>query len=155
MTDRPRTACPKCGELKTAQGMPGHLKSHASTEPKPKNRRGRPRKNEGSSSWSSRHLNDYLKSIDAGKNQVSKSVQSRIDSVNERIVAAQQSGQFLRAVKLTQTRTELEQLAVGSNLQDLFIQEAKAYSEEHGITYKAWREFNVPAKVLKEAGITK
>jgi hypothetical protein len=42
---------------------------------------------------------------------------------------------------------DLEELAAG------FEAHAKAYSERKGISYSTWREFGVPAAVLKKAGI--
>ena len=36
-----------------------------------------------------------------------------------------------------------------------FVAVAKSYSERKGLTYAAWREAGVDARVLKQAGITR
>ena len=41
---------------------------------------------------------------------------------------------------------------VGS-LESEFKKHVASYSERKGVTYTAWRESGVPAKVLREAGI--
>lgn len=48
---------------------------------------------------------------------------------------------------------ELENSQDNANLEAEFIRVAKSYSERKGITYAAWRQVGVPARVLKEAGI--
>ena len=40
-----------------------------------------------------------------------------------------------------------------SALEAEFISLAKAYGERKGISYAAWREVDVPAAVLKRAGV--
>ncbi|GIU89638.1 MAG: hypothetical protein KatS3mg010_0737 [Acidimicrobiia bacterium] len=40
-------------------------------------------------------------------------------------------------------------------LEKEFVKVAKGYSARKGISYGAWREFGVPAEVLKKAGITR
>jgi hypothetical protein len=42
-----------------------------------------------------------------------------------------------------------------SALEKEFVRAAKGYSERKGITYGAWREFGVPAEVLRKAGISR
>ena len=39
------------------------------------------------------------------------------------------------------------------DLENDFVRVAKSFSERKGISYKAWREVGVPARVLKLAGI--
>lgn len=59
-------------------------------------------------------------------------------------------------VKLIQTRrdieAELESRKAGSP-EDEFIKIAAEYSAQHGIEYETWREMEVPADVLKRAGV--
>ncbi len=68
-----------------------------------------------------------------------------------------------RRLELIQQRRSLEVelagMSVGgpdlSALEKEFVKSAKAYSERKGITYGAWREFGVPAEVLRKAGISR
>ena len=43
----------------------------------------------------------------------------------------------------------------GSTLEANFIRFAKSYGQRKGIDYSIWRQFGVPARVLKRAGITR
>jgi hypothetical protein len=65
-----------------------------------------------------------------------------------------------RAPSLIQTKLDIERsLSEVENAQDMdsleagFVENAASYSERKGVTYTAWREFGVPAKVLRSAGI--
>jgi hypothetical protein len=68
-----------------------------------------------------------------------------------------------RRLELIQQRRSLEVEQAGmqagapdiSALEKEFIRSAKGYSARKGITYGAWREFGVPAEVLRKAGITR
>jgi hypothetical protein len=56
----------------------------------------------------------------------------------------------------SETEQALESLGTGPDqeaLADDFVKHAKAYSERKGISYATWREFGVPADVLRKAGI--
>ena len=54
---------------------------------------------------------------------------------------------------------ELAGMSVGgpdlTALEKDFVKSAKSYSQRKGITYGAWREFGVPAEVLRKAGISR
>ena len=53
---------------------------------------------------------------------------------------------------------ELADLESGPDLETLeaeFIEVARSFSERKAISYPAWREVGVPARVLREAGITR
>lgn len=153
MTDRPRTACPKCGDLKTAQGMPGHLRSH-------KNGPGRPRGSKANNGapniYQTKLLTKYLKQLNSGEKAVSPAkIRGQIEILNEKITAAQESGNVLRALRHTETRNRLEDIVESADLEQAFIKYAKGYSDHFGISYRSWQELNVPPRVLKAAGITK
>jgi hypothetical protein len=42
-----------------------------------------------------------------------------------------------------------------SELEDAFVKAAKAYGDRKGISYTTWRDFGVPAAVLKRAGVSR
>jgi hypothetical protein len=80
-----------------------------------------------------------------------------MERVNEKLGASEDP---LEAVDLIQSKLDIERaLAELDKSQDLkaleagFIENASAYSERKGVTYTAWREFGVPAAVLRQAGI--
>jgi hypothetical protein len=59
-----------------------------------------------------------------------------------------------------QSKVDIEQTLAsvdkGSNLEELaagFVTHAKSYSERKGISYTTWRQFGVPADLLRQAGI--
>lgn len=66
----------------------------------------------------------------------------------------------LKRLDLMQTKVDiehaLESSGDGSNLEELaagFVAHAKSYSERKGISYTTWRQFGVPADLLRKAGI--
>ena len=66
----------------------------------------------------------------------------------------------LKRLDLMQTRADTEK-ALGSvestvdpeELVAGFVAHAKSYSQRKGISYSTWRQFGVPAEVLRKAGI--
>lgn len=50
---------------------------------------------------------------------------------------------------------ELEQGPDLDTLEAAFVEVASSFSERKGISYPAWREVGVPARVLRDAGITR
>lgn len=107
-----------------------------------------------------RAVKAYLRAIEmrSGGRQPSKeTLQNRLDKVNEKIDATDDP---LKTVDLLQSKLDIEKsLSQAGNQDDFeevekaFIKNVKSYSERKGITYTAWREFGVPAKVLREAGV--
>jgi hypothetical protein len=66
----------------------------------------------------------------------------------------------LKRLKLVQRVIDLREKAEGlraradhTSWRDHFVEHAGAWAEDHGVSYAAFREMGVPAKVLKEAGI--
>lgn len=66
----------------------------------------------------------------------------------------------LDTVDLIQSKIDIERtLAELDSAQDLgsletgFVENVASYSQRKGVSYTAWREFGVPASVLKKAGI--
>lgn len=107
-----------------------------------------------------RAIKAYLQALEARKpgRPVSKdSLQRRMEKVNEKLEV---SDNPLESVDLIQSKLDIEKaLSEVENAQDLqtlqagFIEHVGSYSERKGVSYTAWREFGVPASVLKEAGI--
>lgn len=108
----------------------------------------------------SRAIKAYLDALESRKpgRPVSKeSLQKRLEKVNEKLDAADNS---LETVELIQSKLDIEKaLGEVENAKDIadleagFVENAASYSERKGVSYTAWREFGVPAKVLREAGI--
>lgn len=147
MTDRKKNVkCPDCGKVFTAQGLGSHRKVHETD---------RPAKKTGQSSVPhhiTRGLNLYLKQINGNGSYKSISP-AKISQVTEKIVAAQEAGHYLRALKLTESIRDANGSSI--NYENFFIENAKWYSDYHSISYESWRELGVPARVLSEAGITR
>ena len=112
----------------------------------------------------SRSVGRYLDALEAhkpkrGRKRTPDSVKKNLSSVQESLKTA--SG--ARRLELIQQRRSLEIEMAGmsagapdlSSLEKEFIKSAKGYSARKGITYGAWREFGVPAEVLRKAGITR
>ncbi len=105
----------------------------------------------------------YLEALDAhrprpGRKRTLDSVQRQLDET----VAALADATALDRVHLLQRRIDLEeelgQLAAHQvtdieELEEAFIQALPGYSERKHLTYPAWREAGVPARVLRAAGV--
>jgi hypothetical protein len=107
-----------------------------------------------------RAITAYLKALESRKpgRPVSKDgLQQRMEKVVEKLDA---SDNPLERVDLIQTKLDIEKaLSEAENAQNVdsleseFIENVSSYSERKGVSYTAWREFGVPASVLKKAGI--
>ena len=107
-----------------------------------------------------RAIKAYLNALESRKpgRPISKeSLQKRLEKVNEKLDAVDNP---LETVDLIQSKLDIETaLSKVENTQDMatleagFIENAASYSERKGVSYTAWREFGVPAKVLREVGI--
>lgn len=108
----------------------------------------------------SRAIKAYLEALEAKRpgRPVSKdSLQKRLEKVNEKLDSADNP---LETVDLIQSKLDIEKaLAQVEKSQDFaslesgFVKNAASYSDRKGVSYTAWREFGVPASVLKSAGI--
>jgi hypothetical protein len=112
----------------------------------------------------SRSVGRYLEALEAhkpkrGRKRTPESVKKNMAAVQESLKTA--SG--ARRLELIQQRRGLEVEMAGmqagtpdlSALEKEFVRSAKGYSQRKGITYGAWREFGVPAEVLRKAGISR
>jgi hypothetical protein len=107
-----------------------------------------------------RSVKAYLGSLGPkkrGRPVTKDSLQAKISDIDSKLKAEPNP---LRRLDLMQSRAEAEQaLGVtgdGPDHEELvsgFVQHAKAYSERKGISYATWRQFGVPADVLRRAGI--
>ena len=86
-----------------------------------------------------------------------ESLKKRMDKVNQKL---EETDNPLESVELIQSKLDIEKaLSEIQNAIDMdtletgFVENARSYSERKGVSYTAWREFGVPAKVLRSAGI--
>jgi len=109
-----------------------------------------------------RIVRDYLTALAThvpklGKQRTLKSVTTQITHVETRLADPQldpvdrvlltQEKLNLEAERATMEETRLEAL------EDRFIHIAKSFTDRNGLTWDAWRAANVPAPVLRKAGI--
>ena len=107
-----------------------------------------------------RAIKAYLEALDARKpgRPVSKeSLTKRKQKVEDKL---EETDNPLESVELIQSKLDIEKaLAELENEVDMetlesgFVEHARSYSDRKGVSYTAWREFGVPAKVLRSAGI--
>jgi len=107
-----------------------------------------------------RAVKSYLKAIEArkpGRPVTKESLQQRLDQV---IAKIEDSDNPLTTVDLVQRRLDLEKSIKEIDdsddleaLESAFVDHVKSYSERKAISYTAWRQMGVPARVLKMAGI--
>lgn len=86
-----------------------------------------------------------------------EAVESAIEDYRERIA---QTDDYVDRLELVQKRVDLEdyldELRSKPDVEaaeKAFIGVAQEYSERKGVDYRAWRELDVPASVLREAGV--
>ncbi len=103
----------------------------------------------------------YLEALEAhkpkrGRKRTADTIKNRLSKIESEL----EDATSLRRLQLMQERTDLldELNATAatvdlSDLEDEFVRAARSYGDRKGITYTTWREFGVPASVLKRAGI--
>jgi hypothetical protein len=107
-----------------------------------------------------RSVKAYLASLGPkkrGRPVTKDTLQKKISEIDSKLKT---EANPLRRLDLMQSRAEAEQTlnaATGGVDQDAlaadFVKHARAYSDRKGISYATWREFGVPADVLRKAGI--
>jgi hypothetical protein len=107
-----------------------------------------------------RSIKAYLRALDSrrpGRPVTKESLDKRLDRVNVKLGT---EADPLKRVDLLQSKLDiesaLESVEDGANIEELaenFVTHARTYSDRKGITYTAWRQFGVPADVLRKAGI--
>ncbi|MFP3900870.1 MAG: hypothetical protein ACLFXM_08430 [Acidimicrobiia bacterium] len=108
-----------------------------------------------------RSVRRYLEALEAhkpkrGRKRSPETLKKRLRSVESEIASADP----LKRLHLVQERLDLQRALESTNggvdineLEKAFVEAAKPYSERKGISYSAWRELGVPARVLERAGI--
>lgn len=103
----------------------------------------------------------YLEALEAhkpkrGRKRTKDSITKRLAAVRAEITEADP----LRRLQLVQEQMDLEEELAGigadddlAELEADFVKVAKAYSQNKGISYAAWRQVGVSAEVLRKAGI--
>lgn len=110
-----------------------------------------------------RAVRNYLDALERGRKRGPKVTPERL---RDRIAATQSAIDDATdpqsRLELIQQRMDDEERLVEvsqqESIDDLepgFIEVAASYSERKGISYPAWRELGVPAKVLRAAGMTR
>ncbi len=110
-----------------------------------------------------RAVRNYLDALERGRKRGPKVTPERL---RDRITATQSAiddeTDPQSRLELIQQRMDDEERLVEvsqqesiDDLQPGFIEVAASYSERKGISYSAWRELGVPAKVLRAAGMTR
>jgi hypothetical protein len=107
-----------------------------------------------------RAIKAYLQALESRKpgRPVSKeSLTRRLEKVKEKLETTDNP---LETVDLIQAKLNigkaLDQVESAEDMSLLeagFVEHAASYSERKGVSYTAWREFGVPASVLRSAGI--
>jgi len=107
-----------------------------------------------------RSIKSYLRALDSrrpGRPVTKESLDKRLERVTVKLGTEDDP---LKRVDLLQSKLDiesaLESVEDGANIDELaesFVAHAKTYSDRKGITYTAWRQFGVPADVLRKAGI--
>jgi len=107
-----------------------------------------------------RSIKAYLSALDSrkpGRPVTRESLEHRLARVDSKLEAEVDP---LKRLDLMQSKVDIEQTLASteknSNLEELaagFVAHAKSYSERKGITYTTWRNFGVPADLLRQAGI--
>jgi hypothetical protein len=112
----------------------------------------------------SRVVRDYLDALEAhkpkrGRKRTADSVKKNLADVNQTLKSSGGSSRL----ELIQRRRDLEVELAGmqgggadiSALEKAFVKVAKTYAGRKSISYAAFREFGVPADILKRAGVTR
>lgn len=107
-----------------------------------------------------RAIKAYLQALESrrpGRPVSKESLTRRLEKVKEKLETTDNP---LETVDLIQAKLNigkaLDQVESAEDISLLeagFVEHAASYSERKGVSYTAWREFGVPASVLRSAGI--
>lgn len=107
-----------------------------------------------------RSIKSYLRALDSrrpGRPVTKESLDKRLERVNSKLG---DESDPLKRIDLLQSKLDIETALAsvedGANVEELaatFVTHARSYSDRKGISYTAWRQFGVPADVLRKAGI--
>jgi hypothetical protein len=107
-----------------------------------------------------RSIKAYLKTLQGrkpGRPVTKDSLEARLARVDAKLGAESDP---LKKLDLMQSKVDIENALAnvqdGAKAEDLaagFVAHARSYSERKGISYTTWRQFGVPADLLRKAGI--
>jgi hypothetical protein len=112
----------------------------------------------------SRVVREYLDALEAhkpkrGRKRTSDSVKKNLADVNQSLKGTAGSGRLELIQRRRDLEVELAGMQAGGNdisaLEKAFVKVGKSYANRKAISYAAFREFGVPADVLKRAGISR
>ncbi len=112
-----------------------------------------------------RVIRSYLEALEAhkpkrGRKRTEQTVERQLQETIERLETASALDRVALLQRQMDLESELAQLhgSDGADLEELeagFIEAVVGYSERKGISYAAWREAGVDARVLKAAGLSR
>lgn len=104
----------------------------------------------------------YLERFQSRPDQRRRSPEQLKDRIRDLEGRVAQEDNPLRRLELVQDRIEAERALADieseediEGLEEEFKQVVASYSERKGISYAAWRELGVPARVLREGGVSR
>ncbi len=105
----------------------------------------------------------YLEALRAhqpkrGRKRTPESIAKQLATVEQDLQVASPPKELELLQRRRDLQRDLDSLSDGSELagfEAAFIEVAAEYGDRKGIEYATWREFGVPAAVLKQAGITR
>lgn len=94
--------------------------------------------------------------VGPGRRVTTESVGKQLERIDERVDATTGVERLVLLQRRQELTAKLLELELDTNFDDLeaeFVAHAAAYGNRKNITYNAWREYGVPAGVLRRAGI--
>jgi len=97
-------------------------------------------------------VRDYLDSLRSGQRVADNTIERRLSSV---LIALEADAvTSTERLQMLQRRRDLQAALNGNKDKEAkFIEIAASYSDRKGIQFATWREFGVPARVLRDAGV--
>ena len=97
-------------------------------------------------------VREYLDSLRSGQRVADNTIERRLSSVM--IALEADAVTSTERLQMLQRRRDLEAALNGNKGKEAkFIEIAASYSDRKGIQFATWREFGVPARVLRDAGV--
>lgn len=106
-------------------------------------------------------MRDYLEALRSskpkrGRKRTADTIRARLERIDDDLATASAIEELQLKQERRDLESELANMGSGVNvdeLEDAFVEVAKAYGERKGIAYATWRDVGVPAAALKRAGI--
>jgi hypothetical protein len=112
-----------------------------------------------------RAVRRYLEALEAhrprpGRRRTAESVRVQLAETTQLLDNATTVDRLLLSQRRRDLQRELEILERGAKvdiaaLEEAFVRAVPGYSARKGISYEAWRDVGVPARILRKAGITR